>query len=229
MWLKKGVRPAKKPAIAPAAIQEGFPRSSITYIPNGVDLNLFSPAPYPELKEIKFCFVGSLVYRKGVHVLLQAFKKLVDKGLRARLDIIGNGPERSPLEQTAHRLGISSCVVFHGEQQNIVGFLQEASVFVLPSFAEGLPNVLLEAMACALPVVATRVGGNIDIIEDGQNGMLVDCNDPEQLSRALQAVSEDRDLAKKLGAAARKTVASRFSIEQVADQYCNLYEELAHY
>jgi glycosyltransferase involved in cell wall biosynthesis len=211
------------------AIQEGFPRSSITYIPNGVDPNLFSPASSSELKENKFCFVGSLVYRKGVHVLLQAFKKLVDKGLRARLDIIGDGPERSSLEKTAHRLGIDRCVVFHGEQQNIVGFLREASVFVLPSYAEGLPNVLLEAMACALPVVATRVGGNVDIIEDGQNGMLVDCNDPEQLSRALQAVSEDRDRAKKLGAAARKTIESRFSIEQVADQYCNLYKELAHY
>ena len=211
------------------ALKQGFRPSSIIQISNGVDTRCFKPSPSGRVSAGKVIFVGRLDAMKAVHVLIEAFKKLKDEGSAASLDIIGDGPDMDRLKRLKDSLGLNRSVNFCGEKQGVVKHLQESTVFVLPSLSEGLSNVILEAMACALPVVATRVGGNVDIIEDGQNGMLVDCNDPEQLSRALQAVSEDRDRAKKLGAAARKTIESRFSIEQVADQYCNLYKELAHY
>ena len=105
-------------------------------------------------------------------------------------------------------------------------YLQAADVFVLPSLAEGMSGALLEALASGLPCVVTAIGGNVDVIEDSRNGLLVDTDDPEQLSAAIGRILEDERLASRLGAAARALAAQKYEMSRVADQYLELYSRL---
>jgi glycosyltransferase involved in cell wall biosynthesis len=203
----------------------GIPISSIAQIPNGVDTRHFRPSPNHE-KNNEITFIGRLDYMKGIHILLEAFKILKRRGVNAQLRIIGDGPDREKLEGMAEDLSISGSVTFSGEIKDVVVPLQESAVFVLPSLSEGLSNVLLEAMACGLPIVATRIGGNIDLIKDGVNGILVDPERPDQLSNALRKILRDNDLARCMGIEARKTVEEQFSMDSVVKRYVELYKEL---
>ncbi len=208
------------------ALQEGFPPSSVIQIPNGVDTRLFIPAPYNKANTGKIIFVGRLDFMKGVHVLLKAFRKLKEEGLQAHLDIFGDGPERDKLIRMAGDLSVNDSVSFCGEVKEVVRCLQESTIFVLPSLSEGLSNVILEAMSCGLSVVATRAGGTTDIIKDGVNGLLVDPENSDQLFDAMKKLLNNHDLAEKLGAEARRTAESRFSINTTVDAYVTLYHEL---
>jgi len=208
------------------ALGQGIPASSIIHIPNGVDIDYFKPLSSGEDKENKVIFIGRLDAMKGVHVLLKAFKQLRDEGLQACLNIIGDGPDRDKYESMARDMDLNNSVNFSGEIKEVVSFLRKSTMFVLPSLSEGLSNVLLESMACALPVVATRVGGNTDLIQDGMNGILVDSENPGQLSEAMMNILKDKILAKQLGAAARKTVERNYSINHIIDKYVKLYKQL---
>jgi glycosyltransferase involved in cell wall biosynthesis len=207
-------------------MEEGFAKATICLIPNGVDTDLFCPSESTDLDRKRIIFVGRLIYSKGVHVLLQALKLLIDDGIDAQLDVVGDGPERARLEDLANSLGISGSIAFHGNLYGVASLLQMSSVFVLPSFVEGLPNVVLEAMASGLPVVVTKVGGNPDLVNDGTNGVLVDADNPLQLRDALKELLENKDLAEKLGNEARKTIEQKFSIDHITDTYIKLYNDL---
>ncbi|MCX8043088.1 MAG: glycosyltransferase family 4 protein [Desulfobacterota bacterium] len=207
------------------ALHYGIPPKRIELIPNGVDCTLFTPAPEQRHPGC-ITFIGRLDKMKGVDVLLEAFSLLRQQGVRAILRIIGDGPEMSRLIAHAQALRISNDVFFYGLQDDIPGLLRETAIFVLPSFSEGLSNVVLEAMACGLPVVATRVGGIPDIIVDHDNGLLVEPNNPDQLKSAIQCLIEDRALADRLGKAAQQTVLESCSFERVTKAYLTLYHTI---
>jgi len=200
----------------------GVDPTRIALLPHGVDTGFFVPAAEPGSRT-NIVFVGRLDYMKGVHVLLHAAHILQQRGTRYHLRIIGDGPERKNLEALAQHLGLADAVLFAGELADVRAQLQRAAVFVLPSLSEGLSNVILEAMACALPVVATRAGGNPDLIQDRITGVLVAPEQPGELAEALAQLLSDQDLARRLGSATRMRVLEAFSITSVATQDRELY------
>jgi glycosyltransferase involved in cell wall biosynthesis len=113
-----------------------------------------------------------------------------------------------------------------GERQDVELYLQASDIFVLPSKLEGMPNVLLEAMACGLPCVTTRVSGTQDIIDDGTSGLLVEYGDPEALRTCLVALLRDSERRCRIGVNAKRTIDGRFSLERIADLYAMNYAEL---
>jgi len=209
------------------ALHEGFSPHNIIQIPNGVDIEQFTP-PGPGAEKIRgrIVFIGTLDYRKNVSLLITAVKKLLDIGIPVTLDIIGDGPEFPQLQKMADRLDMGGIIHFLGAFSEIEPFLQRSHIFVLPSQFEGLPNVVLEAMACGLPVIATKVGGVPDIIEHRVNGLLIPPGDSEALSAAISELFDNTTLADKLGSRARKTVVEQFSLSAVADRYAELYKTL---
>lgn len=207
------------------AQRAGIPFSSIVQVPNGVDIEHFKPSSDCKKKNI-ITFAGRLDYMKGIHVLLEAFKMLKQKEGDILLHIIGDGPDKKKLLLMAEKLGIKDFVVFYGEVHDISPLLRESAVFVLPSLSEGLSNVVLEAMACGLPVVATKVGGNGDIIKDGVNGTLVEPEKPQQLSDALEKIIRTHGLAIRMGFEARATVEERFALDMIIERYGTLYSEV---
>lgn len=164
----------------------------------------------------RIAFVGRLAEVKGVTVLLDAFASLDRSDVE--LVLVGDGHLRSELEARAAELGVAERVRFTGylSQAEVRGILADTDVFCLPSFAEGVPVVLMEALACGVPVVATRVAGVAELVEDGGSGILVHPGDPEPLARALQTVLADRDLRARMGAAGRQRVEREFDVAREA-------------
>ena len=208
-------------------LQNGFSKEALVEIPNGIDTNKFSEVDFKVKRDPRtITFVGRLDSYKGVNFLLEGFKELLSKVDNLRLIIIGNGPDESILKDKAKDLGILGFVAFKGRREDILTELYTTDIFVLPSLSEGMSNVLLEAMACGLPVVATSVGGNSDLIKDRHNGLLIPPRDSMKLCEALLELLEDGDLAQRLGKEARNTVERYYSMECVVDNYITLYNRL---
>ena len=126
----------------------------------------------------------------------------------------------------AEDLNITNKVFFHGKNTDPYAFLLSSSLFVLRSRSEGLPNVLLEAMSCGLPVIASNVGGNLDLIQSGKNGILFEEGNYKQLISAIETILDDKQLREKLGKNARQTIVSNYAMEQVCSTYIDLYYKL---
>jgi glycosyltransferase involved in cell wall biosynthesis len=146
--------------------------------------------------------------------------------LQPHLRIVGEGIFRPHLERIIAELHIQESVELLGKRLDIVDLLQHSWGFVLPSRWEGMPNALLEAMACGLPCVATRVSGSEDIIQSEINGLLVEPEQPALLAHALRRIVTDRALALRLGQEARDTIVTRYRIETVAERCLHLYHYL---
>ncbi len=205
---------------------EGFSDRQITMIPNGVDTQRFKPSDEYAHSRSRIVCVGRLVKIKGIDVLIESFSRLKREGFPGQLDIVGAGPEHSRLLKKALNFGCAGAVVFHGEVGNVEDYFDNTCIFVQPSLAEGMSNVLLEAMACGLPVIATRTGAATDILQDGINGLLVDVDSAGDIYDAVQKVMNDETFARLLGDNARKTVEDTCSIDGVARKYMELYREL---
>ena len=130
------------------------------------------------------------------------------------------------MELTAE-LGIRDKVSFLGRKDNVAEYLQCADILVMPSVSEGMSNALLEAMACGLAVIATNIAGNNEVVAHLRNGVLIEPRNARQLAEALLYVLGDAELASRLGQEARKTVEEGYSLDQVVDQYMELYQSLA--
>lgn len=213
-------------------IAHGFNMPDIRLIPNGVDIAHFHPIstpPAPADRPGVVVCVSILRYEKGIDVLLQAWR-LVQKQLaqssQAQLIIVGDGPLQEQLEYMAQALGIADSVEFAGLQSDVPIQLHRGNLAVLPSRFEGMPNAVLEAMACGLPCVATRVSGSEDIIQHGINGLLVEPQDYESMAKALLTLLCDPVLAKKYGDAARRRIEQHYSLQQIMDMYVELYQRL---
>jgi glycosyltransferase involved in cell wall biosynthesis len=222
--------------IVEMAAGRGLPLDKIVRIPNGVDVETFRPVSATERERIRrvldvrsgpaVVFMGRLIPRKGVADLLRAWVEITAKRSDATLYILGTGKSQEGLQVQARELGIGDSVQFRGSVENVVDYLRAADAFVLPSHFEGMPNALLEAMACGLPVVVTSVSGVVDIIRKDVNGILVEPKRPDRLAESLIRILDDSKSAFRLGSAARKTVQDRFSIDRVASMYGSLYGEL---
>lgn len=196
------------------------PDVPIRLIPNGVDAELFAPAPAspPGEGPLRLIIVGRLVHQKGVDCILDAMARCDAPMV---LKVVGDGPARSDLEARAQALGLGGRVAFEGwvERAALPARYQAADVFVFPSRDEGMPNVVLEAMACALPVIGTDIPGNHDLILPGVTGALLPVDDVDALSRALGELARDPDLRQRMGRAGRERVVAIFSWQRAAKLY----------
>lgn len=206
----------------------GFRAQQVVRIPNGVDLARFFPAPDARERHATrtILFLGRLDAQKGVNTLIEAWAAIAPQFPRVIVAIGGCGPQAEALRALAAEADVADSVRFLGAVPDPENHLRAASVFVLPSFYEGLPNALLEAMATGLPCVATAIGGTMDVMTDGQDGLLVSPGDVRALADALRLVLMDAALATRLGTAARRRAADSFSLETVVAQYEALYQEM---
>ena len=169
--------------------------------------------------------LGRLTEQKGHSVLLRAAADLARRFPQLALIVAGEGPLRSRLETEAEQLGIGDRVRFLGLRRDRATLFAAMDAFVLPSRWEGLSLALVEAMGVARPVVATSVGGNPEVVDDGRTGLLVAPNDPTALVGAIETLLADAELARELGAAAAREARARFSIEQHVEQLGALYRQ----
>ncbi len=212
-------------ALADATEAIGLPATSITVIPNGIDLAQFTP-PRGNRGPV-IAYVGSLIPRKGVIYLLRAMARLVHMHPSLRLVIVGEGIEKIPLQETARDLGISAQVSFVGEasREQVRSWMQQARIFVLPSTEEGFGVVLLEALACGTPIVASCVGGICDVVTP-EVGMLVPPRDPDALAAAIAQLLSDEKRWLEYSVNARKRAEEMYDWHQIARRYQDLYEDL---
>ncbi|PIP55815.1 MAG: hypothetical protein COX06_01265 [Candidatus Zambryskibacteria bacterium CG22_combo_CG10-13_8_21_14_all_42_17] len=159
---------------------------------------------------------------KGLDILLIAWNKFIKKH-QAKLVIIGEGEERKNLENMAQKLGISDSVIFKGSVDNARSFLSNFDIFCMPSRSEGMPYALLEAGLAKLPVIASAVGGITEIIENGQNGILVEPEDAETIFSSLILLTEDKDLRERLGTNLKASIEEEFSFENMVLETFKLY------
>ncbi|HEY4717840.1 MAG TPA: glycosyltransferase family 4 protein, partial [Anaerolineales bacterium] len=170
--------------------------------------------------------VGRLTVQKGHTVLLDVIAQIASRYPRALFAFAGDGPQRSHLVAQAARLGISDRVLFLGVRTDVANLLQAADIFVQPSLSEGLSIALLEALFAGLPVVATRAGGVVDVVENGESALLVPTGDVQALATALGQVLDDASLRKRLAHTGQARAQANYSIEKMCKAYENLMKGL---
>ncbi|MEM0348610.1 MAG: glycosyltransferase family 4 protein [Candidatus Caldarchaeum sp.] len=188
----------------------------VVYIPNAVDIGMHVEGI--RLGHPQVVYVGRLSREKNVAMLVEAARRLHE----TKFVIVGDGPEKPFLEKAAQNL---SNVVFTGavEHEKALGYIAGSDILVLPSVAEGMSTVLLEAMALKTPVVATAVGGNTELIQQGETGLLVDAGDLGQLTEAITYLLNNPAEAKHLAEKAYQNVVNHFSWDAVFPQYLRVY------
>lgn len=213
------------PELAAYVAPRARSREAVHLLPNGVDTAAFRPGPRPPSAAPTVLYVGRLSPEKNLGGLIAAAAKL-----RGRLDVtlrfVGDGALRDALAREAAQAGVSlelSPVVDHGRLPAVYA---AADVFVLPSFTEGHAKVLLEAMSCGVPCVASSVGGNRAAIADGRTGLLVDPADAGALADAIERLLVDRELARRLGEAARREIVERYDLAAAMTREIDLLRTL---
>lgn len=200
-------------------------------INNGVDTDLFYPGNNVD-HQFVIGTVGRLQDVKHHALLIDAFIALQAlrpaERHRLRLVIVGDGPLRAQLDKRVRQAKLGDAVILTGARSDIAPILRSFSVFALSSLAEGTPVTLLEAMACALPVVATAVGGIPELVQHGVTGALVPRNDPAAMAAALARYLDDASLRTTHGAAGRQTIAAHYSMTAMVQAYASLYDRLRH-
>ena len=204
-------------------------------IPMGVDTNYFVPVTSSyefESRLIRLLYVGRLIDWKGVVYLIRSIPMIKKGGVNVKLTIVGDGTQKNELMALVRELRLEDSVKFVGEvaHEETLKYYQSSDLLVVPSIikssgeTEGLGVVILEAMSCGLPVVGSRVGGIVDIIQDGVNGFMVDQKKPEKIADVvLEFVKYVPDERLKLKRMARQTVLDRFSWEIIAQQFEEVY------
>jgi len=209
----------------------GIKREIIVTIPNGIDINSFSlevdrNKKYKELGLGSCSKVVGAVSRlyeptKGIKILLEA-SKIVQSKMDSELLIVGSGKDEERLKKMAEDSGIKA--LFLGERDDVAEILQVMDVFVLPSLSEGFPVVILEAMAAGISVVATDVGGNREVVLDGETGFIVEPGNPDKLAEKIKELLENDEMRNKFGEAGFKRVKENFSIDETVDGIENLWK-----
>ena len=217
----------------------GVPRARITQLYNGVDTERFVPAPQRVVPEgcpfadpglFVFGTVGRMQAVKAQTLLAQAFVLALRQapGLSARLRLVlaGDGPLRAECEAILREAGVSGQAWFAGERNDVPDVMRGLDCFVLPSLGEGISNTILEAMASGLPVLATDVGGNADLVAQGRTGQIVPAADPQAMAGAMLALAKDGELARSWGREGRRQVQARFSLPAMVSAYEGIYNRL---
>ena len=180
----------------------------------GVDVDEFKPASRESTQPTQIVCVGRLVPAKGQHILLRAFSLLHAEGHEARLIFVGSGPDMDSLKREAAANGLTEHVIFRGalNHDQTRQQLQQADIFALASFAEGIPVALMEAMAMAIPCVSTNVAGIPELIRDRVDGLMVPASSVESMAGAIKSLLVDGELRAQLGASARTRVTERYNL-----------------
>jgi glycosyltransferase involved in cell wall biosynthesis len=170
-------------------------------------------------------YVGRLAGEKGLPVLFESLAMLTEQGLDLHLTLLGDGEVRGDLEALAKLTGIADRVTFAGfvDQPTIRQTLRDSDVFVLPSFAEGIPVSLMEAMAIGIPVIATYVGGVPELVVDGETGLVVHPSDPMSLADAIARYASDAELCRHVSRRGREKVEREFRIDDQVDRLAELF------
>lgn len=203
-------------------------------IHNGVNTDKFSPHPEVSAKvraELKIPedrvvigSVGRLVPIKDHGTLLRSAQLLVREGMNVHVLIVGGGPERERLDEfVANSVELTDRVTFAGASDRVPELLNAMDLFVLPSICEGMSNTILEAMACGLPIVATRVGGNPELAEEGRSACFFAPRDFQSLARIIASLTGDKEICRMLGNASRQDALEKFSLNTMVQQYRALY------
>jgi len=218
------------------SIDYGFAKNNVIKIPNGVDTALFHPVSDLQKEDLKrrfnfpslptLCSVGRLEPVKGLVVLLRAWQKVIKFKEESYLLIVGEGSQKNNLINLGKQLRIIESVRFIGQVDNVNEYLQTGDGFLFPSFGEGLSNALLEAMASELPVVATKIGGTEEVIENKKNGILVEAGSVDKLAKGIITLLRRPEAADRLGREARRTIEENYSIGVVAQKYLEVYKEM---
>ena len=216
------------------AHEDGFRPEFIRVVHNGIDLDRFSRLVpergrlFPGLENCTLIVCTGNMHSdvKGHPTLIEAARRICARFPQVRFVLIGDGEKRSSFEAKVSELGLQSNFLFLGSRQNIPEILACCDMAVLPSQAEGFSNALLEYMAMGLPTIATQVGGNPEVIENGRDGLLVTPDDPQALAGAISSLLENPHFASQLGAAARERVRRHFDFSQLTFNVDALYTEL---
>lgn len=209
----------------------GAPPDRMFRAASGVDADRFRPGPSAVEAELppgpRVVFTGRLHPQKNLEFLIRAWTIATrDLGAPGTLLLVGDGPDRRSLEESARAAGIGDRVRFVGAVADPSEYLRASRIFVLPSVAEGMSNSLLEAMATGLPCLASRIGGNLDLIEPGRRGDLLPTDHPEPWARTLRDWLANPELAARLGAESRRLVEERHALPRVVDRYLEIYRTI---
>jgi glycosyltransferase involved in cell wall biosynthesis len=172
--------------------------------------------------------VGRLSPEKGFDLLVRALAGLRQRGVSAELLLVGEGEQKQALEELAAGLGCRSALHLAGFHADVRPLYEAMDLFVLSSLREGLPNVVLEAMAMEVPVVATRIAGVPRVIDDGRNGLLLEPGSAELLESAMLRLAQEKDLRRRLAAEGRRTIEERYSFARRMERIAAIYDELLH-
>ena len=208
--------------------QEHLSPSRIHLCYNGIDTNLFRPAPTPRPEPLRGAslVIGTLCAlrpEKDVATLLHAFSALRPSHPGLHLAIVGGGPLRDDLRHLSRRLGLEGCCHFEPAVADVVTWLRSIDVFVLPSLSEALSNSLMEAMASGCCAVASRTGGNPELVEHRRTGLLFQPGDPEDLALHLRALIENTSLRRTLATAGTAFIRNNFTLESAARRMGRIY------
>ena len=205
---------------------EGLPPSQVQLCYNGIDLDEFRPPQHRGGDDIVIGVVCALRPEKDLPALLESFANVRRKRPRLKLAIVGSGPMLEALQSQARAVGVYEYCTFGAATDNVAEWLHRIDIFVLPSRSEALSNSLMEAMACGCCAVASNVGGNPELIRDGENGLLFQAGNVPALTAALERVIDNEPLRNKLAAAAQQSIRERFSIRSSADRMADIYSSL---
>lgn len=217
----------------------GVPASRITQIYSGVDSVRFHPrteqrgglpADFAPVDAVVFGSVGRMAEVKDYPTLVRAFLRLLElhplARQRARLVIVGEGVARARCLEMLRAAGAEALAWLPGERTDIPALMRAMDVFVLPSLGEGISNTILEAQASGLPVIATAVGGNVELVQSGSNGKLVNVGDVEMMARALLSYFDDPAQTARQGHAARLQIERQYSLESMTQAYEQVYDKV---
>lgn len=206
-------------------------QQKIVRIANGIDLGSFEkavPTLAPEVRKDGVPvvgMVGRLVQEKGCDYFLRSAAEILTRFPGVLFVLVGDGPERGSLEQLARELGIENNVSFLGHQSDMAGVYASLDICVLPSFVEGMPMTVLEAMAAGKPVIATNVGEVPNVVEQEVTGLVVTPGSVSELSAALARLLNDADLCRRMGKTGRQKARKSFSADLMAEKYLALYQQ----
>ena len=198
----------------------------VKVVPNGVDTKFFIPAVKRDMQK-RLLFVGRFQDQKNLFFLLRHIDKVAQQVKEEfELHIVGEGPLEDVLKKYANMLNMNNKIFWHGwcGKNELRQYYQQAVCILNPSLYEGMPNVVLEAMACGLPAIASNVAGNEAIVRHGETGFLFDLQFPEQFRKAVVRILEDSNLAVQMGLRGREWVKREFSWDKVAEKYIKLLE-----
>ncbi len=217
-------------------VESGLPPERIEVISSGIDFTPYKEALSSDYLRREFSFaeddflvgmVAHLADHKGHKYLIRAAKILREHTSKIKIIIVGEGPLRIELTREAKDSGVEDFVFFLGFREDVPRILSSLDLFVLSSYLEGLGTSIMDAMACHLPVVATRTGGIPEVVTHGETGLLVPPRNPSSLAKAILRLYENRELASRLGERGYRAVHKKFSSEAMADKVASLYARLA--